>query len=128
MCSRSKELMPQAWIRSIAIFLLAFLHPAAAAAQTISVGVRGGPTIAGVLWEDPYAADGMGGLRRYHAGATITASLSRWFAYRHARIRLPGASVAVEVRVTHANLAAPDGWTHGSFSASVPCYRCGWDR
>jgi hypothetical protein len=41
--------------------------------------VRGGPTIAGVLWEDPYAADGMGGLRRYHAGATITASLSRWF-------------------------------------------------
>lgn len=58
--------------------LLASACAAAARAQTLSLGVRGGPSLTGVLWEDPYAADGMGVRRTFHVGSVLMIGLSRW--------------------------------------------------
>lgn len=51
--------------------------PQSGGAQALSVGARGGYTLAGMRWEDPYAADQSEPRSGPHLGLTLHGALSR---------------------------------------------------
>jgi hypothetical protein len=60
------------------IVFVASTYGAPSEAQATSLGLRGGLTFGGVLWEDPYAADQMGVRRGPHVGGLLAIGISRW--------------------------------------------------